>query len=339
MRLLVLGGTWFLGRSFVEEALDRGFKVTTFNRGRTGRDVPGVEAVRGDRALAADLEALAGRGPWDAVVDTSGMIPKEVLASAGILSRCAGRYAFVSTVNVYAGWPVEPLVEESQVRECASDATDAPDERAGDRYARLKAGCERAVVDVFGTAPLILRPGVIVGPYEYIGRLPWWLRRFQRGGQVLAPGDPGRLVQPIDSRDVVTFTLDALAAGRGGTFNLTAPVGHSTYGELLEACRAVTDSDAGLTWLDDDFLIGRGVEMWTELPLWRTYPGTWRVDSGRARRAGLICRPLEETIADTWAWLSADGTVVDSPRAAEIGIDPGKETALLAAWAAAQSEG
>jgi 2'-hydroxyisoflavone reductase len=332
MRLLVLGGTWFLGRAVVEAALGRGCRVTTFNRGRTGRNLPGVEAVRGDRTSPADLAALAERGPWDAVVDTSGMVPSDVLAGARILAGRADRYAFISTVNVYAGWPVEPLTEDSPVRDCPADASDVPDRRPGDRYGRLKAGCERAVAGVYGTTALLLRPGVILGPYEYVGRLPWWLRRIRRGGQVLAPGYPGRTIQPVDVRDVAAFALDALRSGRAGTFNLTAPIGRATYGDLLTACVHATGAAAELVWVDDEFLADRGVRMWTELPLWRTYPGTWHIDNEGARRAGLACRPLTETVADTWAWLTADGAVVDSPRAAEIGMDPGKETELLAAW-------
>ncbi|MGH8909708.1 MAG: NAD-dependent epimerase/dehydratase family protein [Egibacteraceae bacterium] len=337
MRLLVLGGTWFLGRALAEEALQRGHEVTTFNRGRTGRDVPGVERIVGDRTSRTDLEALAGLGPWDAVVDTSGMVPQDVFASARVLFPRAGRYAFVSTVNVYRAWPVEPLTEASAVRECAADASDtpaSPDERAGDRYGRLKAGCERAVVSVYGKDALVLRPGVIIGPHEYIGRIPWWLRRLHRGGNVLAPGDPDRQIQPVDARDVAGFTLIAVAAGHSGTFNVTAPFGHSTFGELLNACRHATGSAAELVWVEDGFVHSHGVRMWTELPLWRTYPGAWRIDGGRARDAGLTCRPLAQTVTDTWAWLTADGSVVDSPRAAEIGIDPVKEAELLAAWAA-----
>ncbi|MGH8903967.1 MAG: NAD-dependent epimerase/dehydratase family protein [Egibacteraceae bacterium] len=337
MRLLVLGGTWFLGRALVEEALQLGHEVTTFNRGRTARDVPGIKAVVGDRSSQTDLEVLACLGPWDAVVDTSGMVPRDVLASARALRPRAGRYAFVSTVNAYQGWPFEPLTEASAVRECAADASGipaSPDEDAGDRYGRLKAGCERAVMGVYGQKALVLRPGVIVGPHEYIGRLPWWLRRLRRGGKVLAPGDPDRQIQPVDARDVAGFTLMALAAGRSGTFNVTAPFGHSTFGELLNACRRTTGGSAELVWVEDNFVLNRGVRMWTELPLWRTYPGTWRIDGGRARDAGLTCRPLTQTVTDTWAWLAAGGSVVDSPRAAEIGIDPVKEAALLAAWAA-----
>jgi 2'-hydroxyisoflavone reductase len=337
MRVLVLGGTWFLGRTVVEEALQRGHEVTAFNRGQSGPDTPGVRSVRGDRTNASDIAALLDHGPWDAVIDCSGMVPKNVLACARSLVDAAPRYAFVSTVNVYKGWPVDPLSEGSPIRDCEPDASDEPDspsEKWNDQYARLKAGCERAVSCVYEDAALVLRPGVIIGPYEYIGRLPWWLRRLDRGGRVLAPGLPGRQIQPIDARDIAIFILDAVTLSVYGTYNLAAPMGHGTFSQFLAICRDATRSNAELVWVDDDFLTSRGVTMWTELPLWRTYVGTWSVDAEQARRVGLVCRPLRETVMDTWRWLTEGGTPVNSFRAREIGMHPEKEMALLAAWEA-----
>lgn len=332
MRLLVIGGTWFLGRVIVEEALRAGHDVTTFNRGRTGTDVRGAELVRGDRTNPGDLSRLRSSGPWDAVIDTSGFVPADVLAGARALDDQARRYVFISTVNVYEGWPVDPLTETSALRECAANATEAPDERWGDRYGRLKAGCEHAVEKAFGDRAVILRPGVILGRYEYIGRLPWWLRRFERDGHVLAPGSPNRGIQPIDARDVATFALHEAANGPTGTYNITAPYDHATYGEMLTACAHATGSNTEIIWVDDEFLIDHDVAMWTELPLWRTYEGTWHIDSTRAQTAGLTCRPITDTVEDTWTWLTTDGRAVDSHRASELGITPEKEERLLAAW-------
>jgi len=330
MRLLVIGGTWFLGRVVVEEAVRAGHEVATFNRGRTGVDVPGARLLRGDRTNPGDLSRLRAAGPWDAVIDTSGYIPADVLAGARALDDQAGRYVFVSTVNVYEGWPVEPLSEASRLRACAADATEAADERWGDRYGRLKAGCEHAVEEAFGDRAVILRPGVILGRYEYIGRLPWWLRRFARGGQILGPGSPDRGIQPIDVRDVAAYALHEAADGPTGAFNVTAPYDHATYGEMLAACAHATGSDAEITWVDDDFLIDHGVTMWTELPLWRTYEGTWRIDSTRAHAAGLTCRPIADTVNDTWNWLTTGGQAVQNHRTSELGITPEQETQLLA---------
>ncbi|MGW2223287.1 hypothetical protein ACWCSD_50555, partial [Nonomuraea sp. NPDC001684] len=162
-------------------------------------------------------------------------------------------------------------------------------------------------------------------------RIPWWLRRIADGGQVLAPGTPDWPIQPIDVRDVARFALDAVERHLTGSFNLAAPIGGATFGDLLEACREVTDSRATLEWVPHTFLQAQGVREWTELPLWRPYPGTWQVDAARARAARLVCRPLADTVADTWEWL-ASGPKLDHERAAELGITPEREAAILAAW-------
>jgi nucleoside-diphosphate-sugar epimerase len=339
MRLLVLGGSWFLGRSFVKEALRQGHQVTTFNRGRSGDDVPGAEVLHGDREDRASVERLASGRSWDVVVDTSGYVPRVVRDGARVLADHADRYLFVSTVSVYAGWPVEPLSEESAVLECPSDAgadfgTDDP-RGYPTQYGFQKAGCERAVQEAFDGRALVLRPGVILGPGEYVGRLPWWLKRIARGGRVLAPGTPDRQIQPIDVRDVASFMLRGLADGLAGAFNVAAPMGHATYGSFLADCIAVTGSAAELVWVDDDFLLERGVEQWTEIPLWRTFAGTWRVAADRAEAAGLRCRPLAETVRDTWGWLMGGSGAVLHERQGEHGITADKEAKLLSAWESA----
>jgi 2'-hydroxyisoflavone reductase len=341
MRLLVLGGTWFLGRTFVEAALRRGHEVTTFNRGRSGDDVRGVEVVHGDREDRKSLSRLASGRTWDAVIDTSGNVPRVVRDGARVLADHADRYLFISTVSVYEGWPVEPLTEESAILECPADA--GPDFGTDDprgyptKYGFQKAGCERAVHEAFTAHALVVRPGVIVGPYEYVGRLPWWLRRIARGGRVLAPGNPDRQIQPIDVRDVADFMLRGLEADLTGTFNAAAPIGHATYGSLLADCIAATGSLAELVWVDDGFLLQCGVKQWTEIPLWRTYTGTWRVATGPAMAAGLRCRPLSETVQDTWVWLVEGGAAVLHERHGEHGIAPDKEAQLLTVWESAAS--
>ncbi|MFD8564700.1 NAD-dependent epimerase/dehydratase family protein [Streptosporangium canum] len=336
MRLLILGGTKFLGRSVAEQALQRGHDVTTFNRGASGNDVPGVAAIRGDRTSDQDLAALAAQGDWDAVIDTSGMTTALVEASTLALADAIDRYIFISTVNVYKGWPTDPLHDDSPVREYTPEAPEG--ESGADEYGRLKAGCEKAVTDVFGDRATLLRPGVIVGPHEYVGRLPWWLSRIQAGGRVLAPGTAAWKIQPIDVRDVASFALDAAEQHLTGAYNLTAPIGHSTFGEFLAACREVTGGAADFVWVDDAFLREHDVPEWTGLPLWRDYKGTWHVDAERARKAGLVCRPLAETVADTYAWLRG-GALVASERSAELGITREREAQLLAAWDARQSAG
>jgi nucleoside-diphosphate-sugar epimerase len=285
-RLLVLGGSWFLGRTVVTEALARGWSVTTFRRGLSGVDVPGAELIRGDRTDPDDLARLATAGPWDLVVDTSGYVPREEGVIARALEPVAERFVFVSSVSVYVGWPLEPLTEASEVLECPPDAgpdygyDGAPGPTV---YGFTKAGCERAVLEVFGPErAVILRPGVMLGPWEYVGRLPWWLGRMARGGRVLGPGHPGREIQPVDVRDVATFALSAPA----GVFNVTGT--RVSMGDFLGRCREEAGSSAELVWVTDgQWLVEQGVAQWTELPLWRTDAGAWSVDSSAAIVAGL----------------------------------------------------
>ncbi|GIJ43947.1 reductase [Virgisporangium aliadipatigenens] len=335
MRILVLGGTRFVGHAVVTAALAAGHHVTTFNRGSSGDDVPGAETIRGDRNRDRDLTALAERGPWDAVIDTSGYVPRNVGDVARGLERAAERYLFVSTVSVYADWPVLPLTDDSPVLVCPPDA--GPDfgndtEDGPTRYGYQKAGCEAAVAMAFGhERTTVLRPGVVLGRREYVGRLPWWLRRVARGGRVLAPGAPSRTIQPVDVRDLAEFAVSAIERGHAGSYNVCAPRDFITFEELLRACIRATRSDAELVWVPDQDLVGGGVRQWSELPLWRTFPGVWQVDAARARRLGLRSRPIAETVASTWEWLCESGERSRDARATEIGISPEREARLLGA--------
>jgi nucleoside-diphosphate-sugar epimerase len=329
----------------VEHALTLGCEVTTFRRGQTGEDIAGVDIVRGDRAVPADLERLAAAGPWDLVVDTSGYVPREQLAIARALEPTAARLVFISSVSAYVGWPVEPLTEASPVLDCPPDA--GPDygydgDPGPTTYGFTKAGCERAVLEVFGPdRTTVLRPGVILGPHEYVGRLPWWLRRVQRGGRILAPGSPDRSIQPVDVRDVAAFAL----AAPSGTFNVTGP--HSTMGELLRACAAAVHVEVDATWVTDEpWLLSQGIEQWTGLPLWRTWRGTWQVSSQAAMDAGLSRRPLRATAEDTWRWMTGTAAAAERPagggattaadaelqRAADHGVALDLEAAVLGLW-------
>lgn len=341
IRVLVMGGSWFLGRAVVDEALSRGCDVATFRRGRSGHASTDVALIRGDRTNSDDLVRLADAGPWDAVIDTSGYVPREMLAVARTLEPVARRYIFVSTVSVYRGWPVERLTEESPILDCQPDA--GPDygydgDPGPSVYGFTKAGCERAVLDVFGASrTVLLRPGVILGPREYVGRLPWWLRRMERGGQILAPGRPDRSIQPVDVRDVASFALRGVT-GQAGTFNVTAP-GHESMRDFLVACKETVSSDVNFKWVtDEQWLAAQGVAQWTELPLWRTYEGVWAVNSARARDAGLTTRRLRETVADTWTWMHTTEGVVSHERASEQGISADKEAAILGMWAAREAD-
>lgn len=337
MRILILGGTWFVGRAVANAALAAGHEVAVFNRGRSGVDPAGVVALRGDRESASDMRRVADAGPWDAVIDTSGQVPRIVQLGAAALAPVSGRYVYFSSVSAYVGWPVDALTEESELLECPPSAgpTYGEDDPRGypTNYGFQKAGCEAAVREQFGEErAMILRPGVILGPEEYVGRLPWWLRRVLAGGRVAGPGDPNRTIQPVDVRDVAEFALRIAEVGPPGAFNVTAPEEAATFGSFLEACVRESGSDARLDWMPDNFLIEQGVRQWTGLPMWRVYDGVWNVSSAKAREAGLRTRPLEQTVADTWTWLRNGGQPLKSERAAELGITSEQESALFQAW-------
>ena len=337
MRLLIIGGTSFLGRATAEDALSRGWDVTTYNRGQSQADVDGVEVLRGDRDDDEALRQLAGR-PFDVVVDTCGFVPRVVGKSVRALGESGAHYVFVSSISATPTWPGRPTPDQVEGQPCASDA--GPED--GD-YGVLKAGCERAVLEGFGARATIARAGLIIGPHENVGRLPAWLDRISRGGEVLAPGTPDLPMQLVDARDLAAFMLGCGESGTPGTFNATAPAGNATYGGLLDDCRTVTGSDAAFTWVDDEFLLAHAVEPWTELPLWMPLgqPGddngdhVWDADTSSTVAAGMRNRPVRDTVADTWAWIAGGGRAARRPAHAQAmrhGIDPDKEAAILRDW-------
>ncbi len=293
MKLLVLGGTVFLGRHLVEAALARGAEVTLFNRGRTNPDLfPGVERVIGDRD--GGLEPLRGRR-WDAVVDPSGFVPRVVDRSVELLSGSVDLYAFVSTGSVYP-LKSEDRSEDGPLVRLEDPATE--DVRAA--YGGLKALCEEVVTGCFGDRALVVRSGLIVGPHDPTGRFTYWALRLARGGEVLAPGGPDRLVQFIDARDQVEWILDMVQAGRGGTFNVTGPAAPLTFGELLSRAHGP------VTWVSDDVLLEHGVQPYSEMPLWVPLSvGSVHMPIDRALAAGLRHRDLDETLRDTRAWAAS----------------------------------
>ena len=298
MRLLVLGGTAFLGRHVVDSALAHGHEVTIFTRGRTNPELyPEVEHLVGDRDGA--LGALAGR-EWDGVVDTSGYVPRVFRQSAELLRDAVGRYVFVSSVSVYADVSV-PIDESSPVAQLDDQASEDVE---GD-YGALKAACERVVDDVYGDRGASVRAGLIVGPYDPTDRFTYWPGRLAEGGDVLAPGDPDAPVQLIDARDLGAWLVRLAEHGPGGVFNGTGPAEPLTLGELLERAIAALESEARLVWTDEQRILDAGVQPWMELPLWLPgddYAGFMRADISRALAAGLHFRPVEETVRDTLAW-------------------------------------
>ncbi|AUY52904.1 NAD-dependent epimerase/dehydratase family protein [Streptomyces sp. CB01881] len=325
MRLLLLGGTEFVGRAVAEEALARGWEVTVFHRG-THAPPEGVRALHGDRRAEGGLAALA-EGEWDAVVDTWSGAPSAVRDSARLLAGRTGRYAYVSSRSVYA-YPTPAGADEgAAVVEGSPDDGEVP-------YAQAKRGAELALLDALGDRALLVRAGLILGPYENIGRLPWWLGRIARGGPVLAPGPRDLALQYIDGRDLAVWTLDALAAGLGGAYDLVSPSGHATMGGLLEACVRATGSDAELRWTEAGPILAAGIEPWSDLPVWIP-PGELHdtmhgSDVSKAVAAGLRCRPVAETVADTWAWLqSIGGAAPQRPDRPVVGLDREREDKFL----------
>ncbi|MFE9094360.1 NAD-dependent epimerase/dehydratase family protein [Streptomyces sp. NPDC007264] len=328
MRLLVLGGTEFAGRAVVEAALGRGWEVTVLNRGRH-RPPPGVRALRGDRTAPGGPAALA-EGEWDAVVDTWSAAPRAVHEAARLLAGRAGRYVYVSSCSVYAWAPPAGYAEDAPLVEGA--AADA----GATEYPQDKRGGELAALDAFGPdRSVLVRAGLILGPHENIGRLPWWLTRIARGGPVLAPGPRDLPLQYVDVRDLAEWILGAVTQGLSGAFNLIGPQGHATMGRLLEACVAVTGEVAELRWTAPQAVLDAGVEPWTQLPVWvppdsDLHDALHAADVSLALATGLRCRPVAETVADTWSWLrDIGGTAPRRPDRPAVGLDPAVEARLL----------
>lgn len=315
MKLLVLGGTRFLGRHLVDAALARGDEVTTFTRGREPDHWGGrVRRLVGNRdpRNAPGLDVL-GTGEWDAVVDTSGYVPRVVRASAELLDRRVGRYLFVSSISVFTDASRAGLTERDPVGALADPGT----EEVGKFYGPLKAACEGVVSEVFGARATSVRPGLIVGPHDPTDRFGYWVARFVhsallglRGREAVVPNPPVRPLQFIDARDLAMFMLTLLDKGLGGTYNATSAAGQWTFADLVAALVDVGGAAAPRpVWVDENLLLSQKVDPWIGLPLWipasyASEAGFMQIDCTRALRAGLVTRPLADTIADTAAWLA-----------------------------------
>lgn len=324
MKLLVLGGTRFVGRAVIQAAIASGWSVTALNRGVTDETPAEVAMIRADRTDPAGLHAALGSGTWDAVIDTWSGAPRVATRTAAALRGRVGSYSYVSSTSIYR-WG-EHHGEDSPV--VAGD----PQAEAGD-YAEIKRGSELGVLESFPEA-LIARPGLILGPHEDIGRLPWWLNRIAAGGQVVAPGSPERPLQYVDARDLASWMLDGLASGRSGAVDVISPSGHTTTLGLLQACLAATGSDAELVWITEEQLAAADVEPWTQLPCWvpqtPEFAGFLEADTTKAATAGLVCRPVEATVTDTWAWLTLEGQPAQRDDRPVHGLPAELEARLLA---------
>jgi len=329
MKILILGGTQFLGRHLTESALRAGHTVTLFNRGKTNADLfPAVERLQGDRD-ASSLEALKGR-KWDVVIDTCGYVPRVVRESAQRLADAVQHYTFISTISVYADTTLYNMNEGGPL---ATIDDETREDVTGETYGALKVLCERAAEAAMPGRVLTVRSGLIVGPHDPTDRFTYWPVRVAQGGEVLAPGKPSMNVQFIDARDQAEWVLAMAGARKAGIYNVTGPDQPLTMGAVLDACKRVTGSDATFTWVNDEFLVENEVGPFSEMPLWipETYNGLQAMNIQKALADGLNFRPLEETIRDTLKWnalrTGADGGI--KPRA---GMMRDREADLLDKW-------
>jgi 2'-hydroxyisoflavone reductase len=303
VRILVIGGTRFLGRHLVEEALGRNHDVTLFNRGKSNPDLfPQLETILGDRER--DLKKLqqASQG-WDTVVDVAGYLPRLVRLSAEALKETVGRYAYISSISVYSNFGKVGINESDPVGTIEDEATE---EITEETYGPLKALCEGVVQEVYGERAQIIRPGLIVGPHDPTDRFTYWPVRMSRGGDVLAPQRPEAPIQIIDVRDLSAFILKLIEENVSGIYNATGPDYELSLGKLLDVSKQLTGSNANIHWASVNFLNQHGVQAWSDMPTWipddEEGVGFSRVDVSKAIAAGLKFRPLEETVRDVLAW-------------------------------------
>ena len=334
MKLLILGGTMFLGRHLVEAALGRGHEVTLFNRGQHNPELfPEVEKLRGDRD--GNLDALRGRR-WDAVIDTCGYVPRLVRDSAELLADASNLYVFISSISVYPDHS-QPVDETSKVGTLEDESVE---EITGETYGPLKVLSEQAAEKAMPGRVLVIRPGLIVGPDDKTVRFSYWTARVARGGEVLAPGSPDKQIQLIDSRDLAEWTVRMAEEFRTGVYHANGPDYRLTMGRFLEECRSLSGSDARLTWVDEKFLLERGVEAWSELPLWvadddepHRYFLANNID--KALASGLTFRPLADTIRDTLAWQKHNEVTTNEQPGVPVPnltLKPERERDLLEDW-------
>jgi len=328
MRILILGGTAFLGPQIVEAALARGHVLTLFNRGKTNPGLfPDIEKLHGDRD--GDLKSLEGR-TWDAVVDTSGFVPRIVTMSATLLAPSVKQYVFISTISVF-GEGLKPGTAEDGPLATMPDETN---EEVMKNYGALKALCENAAEKAMPGRAWIVRPGLIVGPGDKTDRYTYWPVRIAKGGEVLAPGDGSDPVQYIDVRDLAAWIVLGVERDLTGTYNATGPASKLTMKKMLEGIKKGTGGDARFTWVSTAFLESKKVAPWSDLPVWvpsqNGEEGFTQISCAKAIVAGLTFRPVAATAKDTLAWYKT--LPPDRRGKLSAGISADREKELLADW-------
>jgi 2'-hydroxyisoflavone reductase len=324
MKILILGGTKFLGRHLVDAALEARHEVTLFNRGKTNPTLfPNVETITGDREK--DLDSLAGH-EWDAVIDVAGYLPRIVRLSAEALKGRVKKYVFISSISVYSEFRKIGINEDDPVGKLEDETVE---EITGETYGPLKALCEKTVQEIYKDRALIVRPGLIVGPHDPTDRFTYWPMRVKRGGDMITPDKPQTPIQIIDVRDLSEFIIKLIGNNASGIYNATGPDHELMMGEFLETCKQVSGSVATFHWASVDFLKEHEVAPWSDMPVWipdtEEDAGFSRVDVSKAINAGLKFRPLDDTVRDTIQW--AEMRPDDYEWRA--GLNPTKEQILL----------
>ena len=325
LRLLILGGTGFIGPHMVQAALDRGHEVTIFNRGKSNTELfPEIEKLVGDRD--GDLESLKGR-EWDAVIDNTGYVPRHVRDSADLLIGHVGRYLFTSTGSVY-DLEAERVDEDSKLL----DVPEPDSEDTQKYYGELKVLCEQAVQERYGEAATIVRPHIVAGPGDKTDRYTYWPVRIDHGGEMICPGDPTNPIQYIDVRDLSEFCIHLVEQDTPGVFYGAGPsYSELSIREFIYAVRGVTSADVKFTWIDDAFMAANGIEHFG-FPLWISvnsdYRGLTRVSIERSVENGLKLRPLAVTAHDTLEWFKAQ----PKERRDKLNLNLERDAAVLKAW-------
>ena len=327
MRILILGGTMFLGRALVESAQAAGHEVTLFNRGKSNPDLfPDVERLRGDRD--SNLEALKGRR-WDAAIDTCGYVPRVVKQSASLLADAVQHYTFISSISVYRDLSQVGIDETAPVGTLPDRTVE---EVTGETYGPLKALCEQAAEAEMPGRVLTIRPGLVVGPHDPSDRFTYWPYRVAQGGDTLAPGRPSRRIQYIDVRDLADWTLRMCEGRQTRVYNAASADAILTMGRLLQFCKSMSRSSAEFVWMDDGFLESQKVGAWTELPLWipekPEHAGFFLTSASKAVEAGLTFRPIADTVKATLDWIAT----WPPDRQLRAGLKRERETELLDLW-------
>lgn len=339
MKILIIGGTKFIGRHLINAALEISHEVTIFHRGKhSNENIKNVEEVFGDRN--SDLEKLINR-KWDVCLDTCGYLPQTVKASAEFLKGSVERYVFISSISAYADFTKTDFDETTELAQLTEEQEkefakiDPKSELngmvLGEMYGALKVLCEEAVLKVFGEKALIIRPGLIIGEYDFTDRFTYWVVRVSQGGEVLAPGNPQKNVQFIDAKDLAEWTVKMIENKESGIYNANGKPFELTFGKMLEEIKTASKSDAKFVWVNEDFLKKEKVAPWSDLPLYLPesvveMKGFLAANIDKALKKNLKLRPIQDTVLETLNWRKTQNDALKA------GLSVEKENELIRKW-------